>query len=175
MSAILYEGQVTILKRFKGRIFDKIELHNNGTAEFFKNLCRFVWQGTGTDSVPNCLDLGHCGNSINFDPANFTSILSAAATPVDGQAELESNSPYVRRKFVLSQSSLTSYPENTYSLYLILRAGAVGQEILAYVPIKNSDGEPVKTYSIAADESHEIWWKMSFVNMETSLDQAGGN
>lgn len=176
MSAILYEGQVTILKRFKGKVFDKIELHNNGTVNLFKNLCWFIWNGQGTESVPNRLDLGYCSeNSGMFIPKNFVSILSAPAVPADSQIVPNDTSPYIRRKFLLSQSSLVPYSEDTYSLYLVLRADTAGQEILAYVPIKNSDGESVKTYPIAADESHEIWWKMSFVNVETSLDQAGGN
>lgn len=174
MSAILYEGQVTILKRFKGKIFDKIELHNNGTVEFFKNLCGFVWNGQGTDSVPNRLDIGQYEKGgDSFDPTKFKSILSAPAIPVDSQTDLENDSPYVRRKFVLSQSSLASYtPDTDHPLYLVLRAEK--GDILAYVSIK-SNGNPVTTYSIATDESHEIWWKMSFVNVETSLDQAGGN
>lgn len=174
MSAILYEGQVTILKRFKGRIFDKIELHNNGTIELFKNLCGFIWNGQGTDSIPNRLDLGQYEeNGGSFDSTKFKSILSALAIPMDSQTDFESDSPYVRRKFVLSQSSLVSYTsDDDHPLYLVLRAEK--GDILAYVPIR-SKGNPVTTYSIATDESHEIWWKMSFVNVETNLDQAGGN
>lgn len=51
-------------------------------------------------------------------------------------------------------------------LYMVLLHSSGDTNYLATIPLVDKDKNPLTTYDIKEGESHEIYWKMEFINPE---------
>ncbi len=203
MSAIGYKGTVTIVKRFKGKYIATEHYHNNGTPELFKYLCQYLWNGAPSSDdkggIPYYLDVAQA-KVIENKSIEYTSILNSKVFTYEAEGINDSynsnNSPSITKVFYLTSSSFkTGSGSGTDDsdkppLCLLLYHSASATKPLATIPLaktKSTTGstastetseassfEPLRDYSIAEGESHEIMWKMEFENYKDNTLVVGG-
>lgn len=172
MSYIGYQGSVTIVKKLRGKYLRTEHYHNNGTRWLFDYLCNYLWNGNVNNKgnvdmhgVPYYLDIiGVQGEK------SLGSILTAPVYTAEGtrQSATEQTYPYIQKKFYLGFNNFKSSLDfsGTYHLYMVLLNSSGDTKYLATIPLIGADNMPLTTYDIKEGESHEIYWKMEFINPE---------
>lgn len=172
MSSIGYQGSVTIVKKLRGKYIGTEHYHNNGTRWLFDYLCNYLWNGNVNESgkpdmrgVPYYLDI------IGVqDGKSLGSILTAPVytyqAEVNRQVATEKMYPYIQKKFYLGFNNFKSSLDfsNPDSLYMVLLNSSGDTKYLATIPLVGANNKPLTTYDIKEGESHEIYWKMEFIN-----------
>lgn len=169
MSYIGYQGSVTIIKKLNGKHIGTEHYHNNGTRWLFDYLCSYLWNGNVNNNgnpdmsgVPFYLDV------IGANDGEFKGSLLTApvyTAEVNRQVATESQYPYIQKKFYLGFNNFKSVPGFTdVPLYMVLLHSSGDTKYLATIPLVKGDKLPLTTYDIKEGESHEIYWKMEFIN-----------
>ena len=178
MSELLYQGTVTIIRRYQGRFLSRQVLKNNGENPLFLILCNFLGgKSVAPEDQPNYLDIigypneGEAGvESLLYSPVQ----ISSSESWVD--AGSSSQSPSLTKVFNLNYLNIRSPQKEYKRVYLVLRDESrkdsegkpVQGKIMARVPIVDESGNYLDQYPIGQDESHEIYWKMSFANARST-------
>lgn len=168
-----YEGSVTIIRKYRGRVLGRTTFHNSGTQALFRELCNRLVKGSTTRQLyPYYLDLARKGSQ--------ESLLRAFRPPVSDKVETvttDSSSTYRAVKtFYLSYYDLDmSKGNNGESLVFRLMSDYDSEhesEKLAEVTLKSGESE-LTEYTIGEGETHEIIWEMSFNNIDSGSLDAG--
>lgn len=170
MSYIGYQGNVTIVKKLRGKHIGTEHYHNNGTRWLFSFLCKYLWDGNvGVDGKPDMGGVPQYLDIIRVDNKN-KSLGSILTAPVytyqaEGTQAIESSYPYIQKKFYLGFNNFKSdFDEGGDPLYMVLLHSSGDTKYLATIPLVGADNIPLTTYDIKEGESHEIYWKMEFIN-----------
>ena len=165
MSYIEYQGSVTIVKKLKGKHIETEHYHNNGTRWLFDYLCKYLWDGNvDNNGVPYYLDIiGVQGEK------SLGSILTAPVYTYQAegtqQVATESQYPYIQKKFYLGYNNFKSTRDfENVPLYMVLLHSSGDTKYLATIPLIGENKAPLTTYDIKEGESHEVYWKMEFIN-----------
>lgn len=170
MSCIEYRGEVTIVKKLKGKYLKTEHYHNNGTQWLFDYLCQYLWDGSVKDSggVPLYLDIIRVTGSEGKKEPN--SILTAPVYTYKAEGTRQTASsdryPWIQRKFYVGYNNFLNTEDTTTGpLQLALMHAPGSDKYLATIPLVQDDGKtPLTSYDIKEGESHEIYWRMEFVN-----------
>lgn len=180
MSCIEYNGSVTIVKKLRGKYLKTEHYHNNGTKWLFNYLCKYLWDGsTDSDGVPQYLDI----IKVDGEGKSVGSILTAPVYnyPAEGtrQPATVNDYPYIKKKFYIGSNNLIADDDDgntgSYELYMVLLHSSGSTDYLATIPLRGSDNKPLTKYDIKEGESHEIYWKMEFVNPEMQVVNPEGS
>lgn len=165
MSYIEYQGSVTIVKKLNGKYIGTKHYHNNGTRWLFDYLCKYLWDGEVDDrGVPFYLDVIGVKDGKSKGSLLTAPVYTYQAEGIR-QVATESQYPYIQKKFYLGYNNFKSTPGfSGASLYMVLLHSSGDTNYLATIPLVDKDKTPLTTYDIKEGESHEIYWKMEFVN-----------
>lgn len=170
MSYIEYQGSVTIVKKLKGKHIGTEHYHNNGTRWLFDYLCKYLWDGNvDNNGVPFYLDVVGVETDTDGKTKSLGSILTAPVYTYQAegnkQVATESQYPYIQKKFYLGFNNFKSAPGfKDVPLYMVLLHSSGDTKYLATIPLVKGDKSALTTYDIKEGESHEIYWKMEFIN-----------
>lgn len=170
MSAIAYQGIVQMIKRYRGKLRENSLYHNNGSTHLFELLTTFLSTGKGSDEVvPNYLDIGFKTSSTT---SGWKSLLTSRVGVTSRTRGYEDGLPVVKCTWDLTANQMNSLVEGSGQNPIILRVYAKvdDQDYLMEVQLVNSKGEPITDYGLTQGESQEIYWTMSFINVESQDD-----
>lgn len=171
MSYIGYQGSVTIIKKLNGKYIGTKHYHNNGTRWLFDYLCNYLWNGNVNNNgdpdmngVPFYLDVIGVEDGKSKGSLLTAPVYTYQAEGIR-QVATESQYPYIQKKFYLGYNNFKSTPGfSDVPLYMVLLHSSGDTNYLATIPLVDKDKTPLTTYDIKEGESHEIYWKMEFVN-----------
>lgn len=173
MSAIAYQGIVQMIKRYRGKLRENSLYHNNGSTHLFELLTTFLSTGKGSgEVVPNYLDIGFNYSTTSSALPEWKSLLTSRVGVTSRTRGYEDGLPAVKCTWDLTANQMNSFVQGSGQNPIILRvyAKADDQDYLMEVQLVNSEGEPITDYGLTQGESQEIYWTMSFINVESQGD-----
>lgn len=163
-----YEGKVTVIRKYKGRVLGKSTFHNNGTSALFGELCRCLVKGADSSRYyPYYLDLA----AVSSSDDSRRSLLRDYKSPVSDRVVSSEDGYKVVKTFYISyydlNSSNTNEPENSL-VFRLMNDESIPKEF-AFVTLVSESNSNTSTnitkYDISEGETHEIIWEMSFSNL----------
>lgn len=177
-----YEGKVTVIRKYKGRVLGKSTFHNNGTPALFRELCRCLVKGADSPRCyPNFLDLA----AASSEKLSRRSLLRGSKSRISDRVEKEGDADTYKavKTFNISYYDLATVPaaantdQSEDMLVFRLLSDESDPQEFAFVPLVDPvTDNHITSYVMAEGETHEIIWEMSFGNLsESQLEvDAGG-
>ncbi len=172
MSSIVYNGKVFLRKTYKGRYRGGQELHNNGTAVLFNQLCQALLGNFVDIKSPKYLDVAY-GVGTAESNLTFTSRLLGGC-PLEGTLNqlTTGSTPLLNLNFKVLHSNLDWSASSTQPTYFVVRGSSTskpssytvsGGDVLMYLKL---DG-----FSMEEGEAQEIFWKLYFQNPQDDASE----